>query len=88
MTQHFPNSAFAESSMSYYVVMVDYGRQGREAVVDPEVTRSGAIWKIREVLGDNREIAFVHYITMNDLPQDVTAELVAEARVAMATEAV
>lgn len=87
MTKHYPNSAFAESSMSYYVVMVDYGRNGREADVDPEMTRSGAVAKIREVLGDNREIAFVHHITMNDLPQDVTAELVDEARDAMATEA-
>ena len=25
--------------MQYFVVMIDYGRRGREAVVDPEITR-------------------------------------------------
>jgi hypothetical protein len=87
MNQHFPNSDFAETVMSYYVVMVDYGRNGREAVVDPEMTRRGALDLVREVLGDGNKVAFVHHITMNDLPQDVTDELVNEARDAMATEA-
>jgi hypothetical protein len=54
--KHLPNSAFAESSMSYYVVMVDYGRNGREAVVDPEMTRRGALDLVREVLGDGNGI--------------------------------
>jgi hypothetical protein len=87
MNQHFPNSDFAETVMSYYVVMVDYGRNGREAVVDPEMTRRGALDLVREVLGDGNKVSFVHHITMNDLPQDVTDELVNEARDAMATEA-
>jgi hypothetical protein len=27
--------------MQYFVVMIDYGRRGREAVVDPKITRDG-----------------------------------------------
>ncbi|MEY9705481.1 hypothetical protein ABIF50_008044 [Bradyrhizobium diazoefficiens] len=29
--------------MQYFVVMIDYGRRGREAVVDPEITRREVI---------------------------------------------
>jgi hypothetical protein len=29
--------------MQYFVVMIDYGRRGREAIVDPEVTRREVI---------------------------------------------
>jgi hypothetical protein len=25
--------------MQYFIVMIDYGRRGREAIVDPEITR-------------------------------------------------
>jgi hypothetical protein len=87
MNQHLPNSAFTETSMTYYVVMVDYGRNGREAVVDPEMTRRGALELVREVLGDGNRISFVHHITMNDVPADMTEELVNEARQAMTEEA-
>jgi len=27
------------ANMQYLVVMIDYGRRGREAIVDPEITR-------------------------------------------------
>jgi hypothetical protein len=30
-----------EGRMQYFVVMIDYGRRGREAVVDPKITRDG-----------------------------------------------
>lgn len=99
MNQHLPPSNVRPVqwqsedfvSHSYFVVMVDYGRDtskvhGLEAVVSPEMTRSGALEKVREVLGDGNEIAFVHHIRMNDVPADVTEELVNEARDAMAME--
>jgi hypothetical protein len=32
--------------MQYFVVMIDYGRRGREAIVDPEITRSEVIARV------------------------------------------
>ncbi len=32
--------------MQYFVVMIDYGRRGREAVVDPEITRREVISRV------------------------------------------
>jgi CO dehydrogenase/acetyl-CoA synthase gamma subunit (corrinoid Fe-S protein) len=49
--------------MNYYVIAVDYGRKGREAIVDPEMTFRGAVEKVREIIGDGREIAFAHEVT-------------------------
>lgn len=63
-----------EQTFSYYVVMIDYGRRGREAIVDPEVTRRGVIDRIRTGEYPRSQIAFIHYVTMNDVPQDVTQE--------------
>jgi hypothetical protein len=64
-------------SHSYYVVMVDYGKRGREAIVDPEVTRSGVISRIAS--GEyGREINFIHHIA-DGLVDDVTDELIDEA---------
>lgn len=49
--------------LSYFVICVDYGRKGREAIVDPEMTFRGAVEKVRETIGDGKEIAFAHEIT-------------------------
>ena len=67
----------SEISHSYYVVMIDYGRRGREAIVDPEITRAEVVSRIKS--GEYGAINFIHHITMNDVPQDVTNELLAEA---------
>lgn len=65
------------SSHSYYVVMCDYGRRGREAIVDPEVTRAGVISRIAS--GEyGQEIIFIHLIE-DGLVDDVTDELIDEA---------
>ncbi len=68
-----------ETSLSYFVICADYGRDGREAIVDPEMTRRGAVEKVAEILGDGNGIAFAHLITMNDVPQDVREDLINEA---------
>jgi hypothetical protein len=69
------------SSPSYFVVMIDYGRKGREAIVDPEMTRRGAVEAVREVLVDGRNgIAFIHHIAGGTV-SDVTGDLIAEAGV-------
>jgi hypothetical protein len=61
---------------SYFVVMQDYGRRGREAIVDPEITRSGVVARIAS--GEYRDITFIHFIA-GGLVEDVTAVLLDEA---------
>lgn len=61
---------------SYYVVMVDYGNRGREAIVDPEITRRGVIERIAS--GEYKHIVFIHHVD-DLLVEDVTDELVDEA---------
>jgi hypothetical protein len=64
------------AAMQYFVVMIDYGRRGREAIVDPEITRREVVSRI--VSGEYKNISFIHEIA--DLAvEDVTAEILAEA---------
>ena len=62
--------------MQYFVVMIDYGRRGREAVVDPEVTRREVITRIAS--GEYSNISFIHEV-MDRSVEDVTEEILAEA---------
>ncbi|SHL42419.1 hypothetical protein SAMN05444159_5868 [Bradyrhizobium lablabi] len=62
--------------MQYFVVMIDYGRRGREAIVDPEVTRREVVSRIAS--GEYRNISFIHEIADNSVG-DITAEILAEA---------
>ena len=62
--------------MQYFVVMIDYGRRGREAVVDPEITRREVIARI--VSGEYRNISFIHEIA-DSAVEDVTADILTEA---------
>jgi hypothetical protein len=59
--------------MQYFAVMIDYGRRGREAIVDPEVTR-------REVVSRVANISFIHEIADSSV-EDVTEEILAEAAI-------
>ncbi len=61
---------------SYYVVMLDYGRLGREANVDPEITRRGVVSRIQS--GEYRDICFIHHIH-DGVCEDVTDEILTEA---------
>lgn len=65
--------------MQYFVVMIDYGRRGREAVVDPEVTRREVVARI--VSGEYKNISFVHEI-VDQAVDDVTEAILAEAAIA------
>lgn len=61
--------------MQYFVVMIDYGRRGREAVVDPEITRREVISRIAS--GEYSNISFVHEIeggSATDITEDIFAE--------------
>ena len=63
--------------MEYFIVMIDYGRRGREAIVDPEITRRGVIERIAS--GEYRgPINFIHRVR-DCTVEDVTAEIMAEA---------
>lgn len=62
--------------MQYFVVMIDYGRRGREAIVDPEITRREVISRIAS--GEYKNISFIHEIA-DAAVDDITAEILAEA---------
>jgi hypothetical protein len=62
--------------MQYFVVMIDYGRRGREAVVDPEITRREVIARVAS--GEYKNIHFIHEIVDRTV-DDVTEEILAEA---------
>lgn len=62
--------------MEYFVVMIDYGRRGREAIVDPELTRRNVVDRINS--GEYTNISFIHRIR-DCLVEDVTNELLIEA---------
>jgi hypothetical protein len=62
--------------MQYFVVMIDYGRRGREAIVDPEITRREVVSRIAS--GEYSNISFIHEIA-DSAVDDITAEIMAEA---------
>ncbi|MDI2058362.1 MULTISPECIES: hypothetical protein [Bradyrhizobium] len=62
--------------MQYFVVMIDYGRRGREAIVDPEMTRRDVVSRIAS--GEYANISFIHEIAERSV-EDVTDDLLAEA---------
>jgi len=62
--------------MQYFVVMIDHGRRGREAIVDPEITRREVVSRI--LSGEYRDISFIHEVAHGAM-EDVTDEILAEA---------
>lgn len=67
---------------SYFTVMIDYGRRGREAVTNPEHTRRDIVDMLRA--GEwSKPVAFIHYAQIDEnglgTVEDVTNELLAEA---------
>lgn len=62
--------------MQYFVVMIDYGRRGREAVVDPEITRREVVSRVAS--GEYRNISFIHEVADHAV-EDVTEAIMAEA---------
>jgi hypothetical protein len=62
--------------MQYFVVMIDYGRRGREAAVDPEITRREVVARV--VSGEYKDICFIHEVADRSV-DDVTEEILAEA---------
>ena len=71
---------------SYYVVAINYGRRGIEAVVDPEVTRREVVSRIASGEYPKDAIEFIHFIVSSRYVEDVTDDLMEEAN-ALAMEA-
>lgn len=63
-------------SHSYFVVMVDHGKLGLEAIVKPEQTRRAIIEML--ATGESKHVAFVHHVD-GLFVEDVTNELFDEA---------
>ncbi len=63
---------------SYFVVMIDYGKRGYEACVDPEITRREVISRLQSREYDR--VVFIHHVDGLSV-EDVTEELMAEAGV-------
>ena len=61
---------------SYFVVMRDHGRLGMEAVVDPEITATGVIERLKS--GEWDRVVFIHRIS-DGLVEDVTDDLIDRA---------
>ena len=72
------------TSHSYFVTMIDYGKRGREAVVDPEITRREIVNRIAS--GEYQNICFIHHVE-DGLVEDVTSELIDTAEVKLREEA-
>jgi len=64
------------ASMQYFVVMIDYGRRGREAIVDPEITRREVISRVAS--GEYKNISFIHEIVDASV-EDITADILGAA---------
>jgi hypothetical protein len=62
--------------MQYFVVMIDYGRRGREAIVDPEITRREVISRVAS--GEYKNISFIHEVADSSV-EDITADILNEA---------
>ena len=64
--------------MQYFVVVIDYGQCGREAVVDPEITRREVLSRVAS--GEYRDICFIHE-GIDQSVEDITQDILAEAAV-------
>jgi len=72
------------TSHSYFVVMIDHGKLGLEAIVQPEVTRREVIARI--ATHEYQNIAFIHHVD-DLLVEDVTGELIDAAELILKEEA-
>jgi hypothetical protein len=64
--------------MQYFDVMIDYGRRGREAIVDPEITRREVVSRIAS--GEYKNISFIHEVADSSV-EDITEDILAEAAI-------
>jgi hypothetical protein len=68
---------------SYFVTMIDYGKRGREAIVDPEMTRRDVVDRIKS--HEYQSIVFIHHVEDGSV-EDVTDELIDAAELILKDE--
>lgn len=66
------------TSHSYFVVMIDYGQRGLEAIVHPEDTRRDVVSMLAS--GESKHVVFIHHVD-GLYVEDVTDELFNEAEI-------
>jgi hypothetical protein len=71
-------STISPANPSYFVVMIDFGRRGLEAVVDPEITERGVIGRLKT--GEYTNVAWVHHVH-DGVCDDVTDSIFAQSGV-------
>jgi hypothetical protein len=64
------------TSHSYFVVMLDLGKRGLEAIVHPEDTRRDVVQMLAS--GESKHVCFIHHVDGLYI-EDVTDELFDEA---------
>lgn len=71
------------TSHSYYVCMIDHGKSGLEAVVQPEQTRRDIVAMLKS--GESKHVAFIHHVDGLFI-EDVTDEIFNEAEAELRAE--
>ena len=64
-------------TFDYFVVMIDHGKRGFEAVVDPEITRREIVSRILTFDYDPEAIQFIHHVSSLGV-EDVTLDIMTE----------
>ena len=72
------------TSHSYFVVMLNHGKRGLEAIVHPEDTRRDIVAQLKS--GESKHVAFIHHVDGLFL-EDVTDELFDQAESELREEA-
>ncbi len=68
---------------SYFVVMIDFGARGLEAIVQPEITRREVIARIKS--HEYQNIVFIHHIA-DGIVDEMTDELINAAELELREE--
>lgn len=68
---------------SYFIVMIDHGKRGLEAVVQPEITRREVVARIKS--HEYQNIVFIHHVD-GLFVEDVTSELIDAAELELKDE--
>jgi hypothetical protein len=71
------------TSHSYFVVMIDFGARGLEAIVQPEITRREVVARIKS--HEYQNIVFIHHVD-GLFVEDVTSELIDAAELELKDE--
>jgi hypothetical protein len=82
MPCHCAPTQARQTRHSYFVLMQDLGRRGREAVADPELTREDIVDRLRR-RDYHGAVAFVHHVEVDEegrgFVADVTNDLLLES---------